>query len=159
MVSESINWFCQYLLSKSIVNYLFSIDLNVWGYPTFLTSWFINFNWLCKHIKNVRSSQPYVSMNFCTEFTKAQIWALLNQTKATNFTTHGGDISLLHTRYRVSDSSHSVLGKDGCYIVPEPYLIYTILRYQKEVNKPLSKKVSEVAIGALLQKKLFVKIS
>ena len=90
---------------------------------------------------------------------KHKFFDLLNQTKATNFTTHGGDISLLHTRYRVSDSSHSVLGKDGCYIVPEPYLIYTILRYQKEVNKPLSKKVSEVAIGALLQKKLFVKIS
>ena len=24
------------------------------------------FNWLCKHIKNVSSSQPYISMNYCT---------------------------------------------------------------------------------------------
>ena len=29
-------------------------------------------NWLCKHIKKVRNSQPYISMNFCTEFSKAQ---------------------------------------------------------------------------------------
>ena len=29
-------------------------------------------NWLCKHMKNVRSNQPYISTNFCTEFSKAQ---------------------------------------------------------------------------------------
>ena len=28
-------------------------------------------NWLRKHMKNVRSSQPCLSMNFCTEFSKA----------------------------------------------------------------------------------------
>ena len=28
-------------------------------------------NWLCKHMKNVRSSQPCISMNFSTEFSKA----------------------------------------------------------------------------------------
>ena len=27
-------------------------------------------NWLCKHMKNVRSSQPFISMNF---FSKAQV--------------------------------------------------------------------------------------
>ena len=31
--------------SQSIVNYLFSIDLKVWGYPTLLISWFINFDY------------------------------------------------------------------------------------------------------------------
>ena len=30
-------------------------------------------NWLCKHMKNVRSSYPCISMSFCTEFTKAQV--------------------------------------------------------------------------------------
>ena len=30
-------------------------------------------NWLCQHTKNVRSSQPCTSMNFCIEFSKAQI--------------------------------------------------------------------------------------
>ena len=29
--------------SQSIVSYLFSIDLKVWGYPTLLILWFINF--------------------------------------------------------------------------------------------------------------------
>ena len=28
---------------------------------------------LCKHMKNVRSSQPCTLMNFCTEFSKAQV--------------------------------------------------------------------------------------
>ena len=27
-------------------------------------------NWFCKHVRNVKSSQPYISMNFCTEFSK-----------------------------------------------------------------------------------------
>ena len=85
------------------------------------------------------------------------MWALLNQTKATNFTTHGRDISLLHTRYRVSDSSHSVLGKDGCYIVAKPHLIFTILRYQKEVNKPLSKKSFRSSHRSSSVKKLVLK--
>ena len=31
-------------------------------------------NRLCKHMKNVRSSQPRISMNFCTEFSKAQVF-------------------------------------------------------------------------------------
>ena len=31
-------------------------------------------NWLCKYMKNVRSSQPGVSVNFCTEFSKAQVF-------------------------------------------------------------------------------------
>ena len=30
-------------------------------------------NSLCKHMKNVRCSQPCISMNFCTEFSKAQV--------------------------------------------------------------------------------------
>ena len=30
-------------------------------------------NCLCKHMKIVRSRQPYISMNFCTEFSKAQV--------------------------------------------------------------------------------------
>ena len=30
-------------------------------------------NWLCKHIKNVRPSQPCISMNFCTKFSKAHV--------------------------------------------------------------------------------------
>ena len=30
-------------------------------------------NWLCKHMKNVKSSQPCTSMNFCTEFIKVQV--------------------------------------------------------------------------------------
>ena len=30
-------------------------------------------NWLCKHIKNVRRSQPCISMNFCTKFSKGQV--------------------------------------------------------------------------------------
>ena len=29
-------------------------------------------NLLCKHLKSVRSSQPCISMNFCTEFSKKQ---------------------------------------------------------------------------------------
>ena len=33
-------------------------------------------NWLCKHMKNVRSSQPCFSINFCTEFSKAQVFPL-----------------------------------------------------------------------------------
>ena len=33
-------------------------------------------NWLCKHTKNVRSSQPCFSINFCTEFSKAQVFPL-----------------------------------------------------------------------------------
>ena len=28
-------------------------------------------HWLSKHMKNVRSDQPSISMNFCTEFSKA----------------------------------------------------------------------------------------
>ena len=31
-------------------------------------------NGLCKHMKNVRSSQPCILMNFCTEFSKAQVF-------------------------------------------------------------------------------------
>ena len=31
-------------------------------------------NWLCKHMKNVRSSQPCFSMNICTEFSKTQVF-------------------------------------------------------------------------------------
>ena len=31
-------------------------------------------NWLCKHTKNVRSSQPFTSMNFCTKFSKAEVF-------------------------------------------------------------------------------------
>ena len=31
-------------------------------------------NWLCKHMKKVRSSQPCISMNFCTEFRKARVF-------------------------------------------------------------------------------------
>ena len=31
-------------------------------------------NWMCKHIKNVTSSQPCISMNFCTEFSKGQVF-------------------------------------------------------------------------------------
>ena len=30
-------------------------------------------NWLCKHMKNVRSCQPCISMNVCTEFSKAHV--------------------------------------------------------------------------------------
>ena len=30
--------------SQSIINYFFSIDLKLRGYPTFLISWFMNFN-------------------------------------------------------------------------------------------------------------------
>ena len=30
-------------------------------------------NWLCKYMENVRSSQLCFSINFCTEFRKAQI--------------------------------------------------------------------------------------
>ena len=29
-------------------------------------------NWLYNHMKNVRSRQPCISMNFCTEFSKVQ---------------------------------------------------------------------------------------
>ena len=31
-------------------------------------------NWLCKHMKKVRSSQLCISMNFCTEFSKTQVF-------------------------------------------------------------------------------------
>ena len=31
--------------SQSAVSYLFLIDLKVWGYPTLLISWFINFKY------------------------------------------------------------------------------------------------------------------
>ena len=31
-------------------------------------------NWLCKHMKNVRSSQTYISMNFCSELSKEQVF-------------------------------------------------------------------------------------
>ena len=31
-------------------------------------------NWLCKHMKNVRSSQPCISANFCNEFNWKSIW-------------------------------------------------------------------------------------
>ena len=31
-------------------------------------------NWLCKHMKNVSSSQPCISMNFFTEFSKVQVF-------------------------------------------------------------------------------------
>ena len=31
-------------------------------------------NWLCKPMKNVRSSQHCISTNFCTEFSKAQVF-------------------------------------------------------------------------------------
>ena len=31
-------------------------------------------NWLCRHMKNVRSGQPCISINFCTEFSKAQVF-------------------------------------------------------------------------------------
>ena len=31
-------------------------------------------NWLCKHEKNVRSSQPCTSMNFNTKFSKAEVF-------------------------------------------------------------------------------------
>ena len=31
--------------------------------------------WLCKHIKNVRSSQLCISMNICTEFSKVQAFS------------------------------------------------------------------------------------
>ena len=31
-------------------------------------------NWLCKHVKNIRSDRPCISMNFCTEFSKAQVF-------------------------------------------------------------------------------------
>ena len=30
-------------------------------------------NGFCKHTKNVRNSQPCISMNFCTKFSKAQV--------------------------------------------------------------------------------------
>ena len=40
--------------SQSIVNYFFSIDLKLWGYPTLLISWFINFKvvWCQKTDRN-----------------------------------------------------------------------------------------------------------
>ena len=31
-------------------------------------------NWLFKHMENVRSSQPIISMNFCTAFSKEQVF-------------------------------------------------------------------------------------
>ena len=31
-------------------------------------------NCLCKYMKNVRSNQPCISMNFCTELIKAQVF-------------------------------------------------------------------------------------
>ena len=31
------------------------------------------FDWLCKHVENARSSQPCIWMNFDTEFSKAQV--------------------------------------------------------------------------------------
>ena len=31
-------------------------------------------NLLCKHMKIVRSSQPCISVNICTEFSKAQVF-------------------------------------------------------------------------------------
>ena len=34
----------------------------------------ITVNWLCKHMKNIRSSQPCISMNFCNEFSKGQVF-------------------------------------------------------------------------------------
>ena len=52
------------------------------------------FNWLCKHVKNVRSSQPCILMNFCTEFSKAQVlpcerwilaWLILEKIFLENF--------------------------------------------------------------------------
>ena len=40
-------------------------------------------NWLCKHTKNVKSSQPCISMNFCTELSKEQVFhvSILNSQK------------------------------------------------------------------------------
>ena len=32
-------------------------------------------NWLCKHMKNIRNSQPCISMNFFNEFSKAQVFS------------------------------------------------------------------------------------
>ena len=38
-------------------------------------------NLLCKHMKNVRSRQPCISMNFCTE-SSSSMWVSLNMIKA-----------------------------------------------------------------------------
>ena len=31
-------------------------------------------NWLYNHMKNVKGSEPCISMNFCTKFSKDFIW-------------------------------------------------------------------------------------
>ena len=55
-----------------------SFLLCIW-WITFLDTYTImeleELNWLCKHMKNVRSSQPCTSLNFCTEFSKGEVLA------------------------------------------------------------------------------------
>ena len=56
--------------SQSIANYPFSVDLKVWGYPTLLIPWFINFNWRKPNI-NVQQNHLALTLSlviFCLFF-------------------------------------------------------------------------------------------
>ena len=59
----------------------------------------------------------------------------LNQTKVTNFTTNGREISLFRTCFHLIDSSHSIFDKNGCCLIAKPhlkisnYFIYPIVLY------------------------------
>ena len=63
----------QKLLKKAAIHFHCLFDE-----PHFSDIWTImelkELNCWCKHMKNVRSSQPFISTNFCTEFSKAQVF-------------------------------------------------------------------------------------
>ena len=68
--------------SQSIVNYLFSIGLKVWGYPTLLISWFINF----KLFFFAKKSRPRMECLCC-----GQIFTDQSSLKDHYLTSHNAD--------------------------------------------------------------------
>ena len=74
---------------KTKINSSFAVKVTERSNHSFLLStWWITFfrhlydnriksTWLCKHMKNVRSSRPCISMNICTESSSSK-WVSLN---------------------------------------------------------------------------------
>ena len=79
-------------------------------------------NWLCKHMKNFRSSQPCTSMNFCTEFSVKHKFFHVSIVKQPNcwmgsFIQNKVSTMCKHKAFRVYSSSHyAIIFKTRCQL-------------------------------------------
>ena len=83
-------------------------------------------NWLCKHMKNVRSDQPCISMNFCAEFsTKSSMWISLIWTFSETSVFWLNNNLLLLVMLQLQNYILEAAGHRFCIFLPECHRIET----------------------------------